>query len=214
MGKEIVFTSRPEAVPYIPVHLPVFTKKEDLCEANLEGVSRIYFPHWSWKIPAEIFNKYECIIFHMTDLPYGRGGSPLQNLIERGHTKTVLSAIRCVEEMDGGDIYLKATLDLGGTAEEIYLRAYALIGSMIKVLSKITVVPTPQLGEVTVFKRRKPEDSNLHTCRIDPYDFIRMLDATGYPKAFIDFAGYRCEFSGATKLDDGSTAANVRITKS
>ncbi len=27
--------------------------------------------------------KFECVCFHMTDVPYGRGGSPLQNLIIR-----------------------------------------------------------------------------------------------------------------------------------
>ena len=31
----------------------------------------------------EIHENYKCIIFHMTDLPFGRGGSPLQNLISR-----------------------------------------------------------------------------------------------------------------------------------
>jgi len=37
-----------------------------------------------WIILKEIFENYEIILFHMTDLPYGRGGSPLQNLIVRG----------------------------------------------------------------------------------------------------------------------------------
>ena len=41
----------------------------------------IFIPHWSYKkIPKEIFNNYRCVVFHMTDLPYGRGGTPLQNL--------------------------------------------------------------------------------------------------------------------------------------
>ncbi len=47
----------------------------------------IFFPHWSWIIPSEIYENFKCIVFHMTDLPYGRGGSPLQNLISRGFEK-------------------------------------------------------------------------------------------------------------------------------
>ena len=43
----------------------------------------------------------------MTDLPYGRGGSPLQNLIINGHKETMMSALRCVQELDAGPIYLK-----------------------------------------------------------------------------------------------------------
>ena len=46
----------------------------------------------------------------MTDLPYGRGGSPLQNLIVRGHKHTMISAIKCVKELDAGPIYLKKPL--------------------------------------------------------------------------------------------------------
>ena len=48
----------------------------------------IFFPHWSYIIPKEIFENYTCIVFHMTDLPFGRGGSPLQNLIVRGMKET------------------------------------------------------------------------------------------------------------------------------
>ena len=35
----------------------------------------IFFPHWSWMIPADIYENFECIVFHMTDLPFGRGPS-------------------------------------------------------------------------------------------------------------------------------------------
>src|SRR5574344_937997 len=64
----------------------------------------IFFPHWSYKISDSIYNNFKCIIFHETDLPYGRGGSPIQNLIERGIYKTKISAIQCAEEIDSGDI--------------------------------------------------------------------------------------------------------------
>ncbi len=56
----------------------------------------------------------------MTDLPYGRGGSPLQNLIQRGHTSTMLTALRCGAGLDTGDVYLKQPLSLHGSAEEIF----------------------------------------------------------------------------------------------
>ena len=49
--------------------------------------------------------RYDCVIFHMTDLPYGRGGSPLQNLIIRGYKKTNVVSNKCVGEVDAGPIY-------------------------------------------------------------------------------------------------------------
>ena len=45
-------------------------------------IKKIFIPHWSFIIPKEIYQNFECILFHMTDLPFGRGGSPLQNLIK------------------------------------------------------------------------------------------------------------------------------------
>jgi|SRR6516164_1882173 methionyl-tRNA formyltransferase len=64
----------------------------------------VFFPHRSWRVPTEIVARFECVCFHPTDLPYGRGGSPLQNLIVRGHNSTVLTALRTVEEFDAGSI--------------------------------------------------------------------------------------------------------------
>ena len=49
----------------------------------------VFFPHWSWRVPKKIVEEFSCVCFHETDLPYGRGGSPLQNLIVRGHKSTM-----------------------------------------------------------------------------------------------------------------------------
>ncbi|MDC0865587.1 methionyl-tRNA formyltransferase, partial [bacterium] len=76
----------------------------------------IFFPHWSNIIKEDIYKNYNCIIFHMTDLPYGRGGSPLQNLIIRGHKDTMITAIRCMKGLDAGPIYIKKPLSLEGSA--------------------------------------------------------------------------------------------------
>ena len=56
----------------------------------------------------------------MTDLPYGRGGSPLQNLIMMGKRNTKLTAFKCVKKLDSGPIYLKKKLSLDGNLEEIF----------------------------------------------------------------------------------------------
>ena len=47
----------------------------------------IFFPHWSYKVSEKILNNYKCVCFHETDLPYGRGGTPIQNLIIRRKKK-------------------------------------------------------------------------------------------------------------------------------
>ena len=65
----------------------------------------IFVPHWSHLIPEAIWGQWPTVIFHMTDLPYGRGGSPLQNLIQRGHSNTMLTALVCSAELDASDVY-------------------------------------------------------------------------------------------------------------
>jgi len=172
-----------------------------------------FFLHWSWKVPPEILEEVECICFHMTDVPYGRGGSPLQNLIARGHRDTKLTALRMTAEFDAGPVYMKRNLSLRGGAEEIYIRATTLSAEMIQQIVQHEMQPSPQTGEPVNFRRRKPEESQI--AKLDSleqlHDFIRMLDAEGYPRAFLSHAGYRFEFSRSA-LYDGRIAADVHIT--
>lgn len=172
----------------------------------------IFFPHWSDLIPAEVYENFECIVFHMTDLPFGRGGSPLQNLIVRGYTETKLSAIRCVKELDAGDIYLQKKLSLYGSAEEIFLRSSELMIEMMQEIIEKKIVPTPQKGEIVTFKRRKPEDGDISSLTDinEVFDYIRMLDAEGYPRAFLDIGQLHLEFERAS-LKDGHIKADVKI---
>lgn len=174
----------------------------------------IFFLHWSLLVPDRITENYECVCFHMTDVPYGRGGSPLQNLITHGHDKTKLTALRMVHDLDAGPVYLKYDLYLNGSAEEVYIRATHLAAKMIKEIIINEPIPKQQSGKVVLFKRRKPNQSKIsHIPSLEAvYDFIRMLDAEGYPKAFLDYKGYRFEFHRAS-LYDGRIASDVIITK-
>lgn len=203
-------------------HLPahewlLINEIDDFTQEKLDdlGASKIFIPHWSHLIPAGIFKKHECLVFHMTDLPYGRGGSPLQNLIVRGHTETKISALKVDEGIDTGPVYLKKDLSLDGTAQDIFELATVVIQEMIIEIVKRELKPSPQLGEATVFKRRTREDGNLQKLEnIEQlYDYIRMLDAEGYPPAYIELEHVTLEFSKADLNSDNTLSAHVRITK-
>ncbi len=190
--------------------------REELTPGAVAGFdpAYVFFPHWSWKIPASIFEPFECVIFHMTDLPFGRGGSPLQNLIVRGITHTQLTALRCVAELDAGPIYVKRPMTLDGTAEQILQRAASLTYEMILQIAAERPTPAPQHGPVVEFQRRGPADGNLagaHGLRA-VFDHIRMLDGAGYPPAFLQVGALRFEFSSAN-VADGAVEATVRITE-
>jgi len=178
--------------------------------------SKIFIPHWSHIIPEEIHENFDCIVFHMTDLPFGRGGSPLQNLIIRGYQTTKISALKVESGLDTGDIYLKKILNLEGTATDIFKRSASIIQDMIIEIINNKSIPTPQIGKVTEFKRRKQEDSNIiNLTDLDQiYDYIRMLDCEGYPNAFIETPNMKFEFTNP-KFDTNNQiiSANVRIIK-
>lgn len=197
--------------------ITVITEKEKLTPEILSQYEPkyIFIPHWSYIIPEEVFGRWACVVFHMTDLPFGRGGSPLQNLIVRGFTHTRISALRADKGLDTGDIYGKEELELSGTADEILRRASEIIFTkMIPYILEHDPQPVPQSGESVTFRRRRPEDGRL-LAEMDEktiYDYIRMLDGEGYPNAFIELGDYVLRFCEA-QYEDGRVSAKVRFEK-
>ena len=188
--------------------------KDELTLENLKGLGPryVFFLHWSYKVPEEILDTFNCVVFHMTDVPYGRGGSPLQNLIVRGHKDTKLTALKMTKDFDAGPVYAKRNLSLHGNAEEILVRASEISAELIEWMIREEPQPQEQEGEPTVFKRRKPEESLLPNEDIERvYDHIRMLDAEGYPPAFLRYGRLKLEFKKAN-LYDNKVVAEVTIT--
>lgn len=192
---------------------------EDRSQLTVEHLRKIepraiFFPHWNWKVPDDITASFECIAFHAAPLPFGKGGSPVQNLIARGFAETKLTAFKMSAGFDDGDVYLQRDLSLSGSAHEIFARMSVLTASMIKEIITDWPTPVPQVGESVVFRRRTPEQSRLESSydlgRL--YDHIRMLDAPEYPKAFIEVDDTRIEFSDA-ELQDGSVRATAIFRK-
>ena len=181
----------------------LLTNPNELTKESLKKLmpKYIFFPHWSWIIPSEIHQNYECIGFHMTDLPYGRGGSPFQNLIMQEHYNTKISVLKIEKGLDTGDIYLQKDLDISiGSAEENFMKISKIIfAEIIPQFLSATPTARPQQGDITTFKRREPKESNIEMLQAEQlykiYDFIRMLDAEGYPKAFFQLENFKIELS-------------------
>ncbi|MBI5164711.1 MAG: methionyl-tRNA formyltransferase [Magnetospirillum sp.] len=200
----------------LPGHWVLVTHPNDL-EPTVRSLAPryVFFPHWSWRVPDSVLGAAECVCFHMTDVPYGRGGSPLQNLIQRGHAHTMLSALRMTAEVDAGPVYLKTPLSLLGRAQDIFERAAGQVYDMIATIVGEEPVPVEQSGEATPFARRRPEESRLPDSGSlgTLFDHIRMLDAETYPAAFLDHGGFRLEFRSAALTDDGIAATVLIRTK-
>jgi len=192
--------------------------KEELTVSLLEAYKPkyIFFPHWSWIIPDEIYNKYDCVVFHSTDLPFGRGGSPLQNLIVRGVYNTKVSAIKVCSGVDAGPVYMKEPIDISeGSADDIFRRISDIVfEKMIPMFLKGNPAPIEQEGEVVSFKRRKPEQSEIPDglTQRQIYDYIRMLDGEGYPAAFKKHEKGRVYYTDAV-FENGVLTAKAQFVE-
>ena len=196
----------------------VFNNPEDMKQEEIERINPrfIFFPHWSWIIPESILERWECVIFHLGDVPQGRGGSPLQNHIERKIYNTKLSALRATKTVDRGPVYCKRDVSLFGDAEEIYLRVSRIIfREIIPFLIENTPEAQEQKGEGSFFPRRKKDKSDFQKNTLesldDVFDLIRMLDAQEYPKAYLDYGPFRLTF-GRAQRKYGKIIADVEIT--
>lgn len=174
----------------------------------------IFFPHWSYLIDDEIINNFLCIGFHSSPLPYGRGGSPVQNMIIRNKKKTEICAFKIIKKIDAGPIYTRIKVSLDGSGNEIFLKIYKTIIKIISKIAKKLPKAKKQSGKVVIFKRRKVHESNLLNVKniIEAYNLIRMMDVNvaDYPMAFIENKKIIVKFKDA-KLKNNKIEAKVDI---
>lgn len=200
----------------LPGQWTLITSKDDLTIDLIETINPryIFFGHWSWIVNENILKKTECVCFHMTDVPFGRGGSPLQNLISRGLSETKLTALKMIKEVDAGPIYDKKSLSLSGTAKDIFERMTPIMFEMMKTIIQLEPEPFPQNGEPVYFERRTPEMSKLpEEGDIERlYDHIRMLDVDTYPSAYIEHGKFRLKLRKAKQSSINCITAEAVIT--
>lgn len=127
----------------------------------------VFFLNWSDRVSARVVNRFECVNFHCTALPYGRGGHPIENLILRGHTETVLTAHRMTEGIDDGPVYCTfRPVSLAGTKDEILARFVWPCVGMVRHIVDARPVPKPQMQ---AFKRlSQKEHDSLWASRRQP----------------------------------------------
>ena len=146
---------------------------------------------WSWIIPASIVEQYDCICLHPSPLPQYRGGSPLQNQILNGEKNSAVTIFKMSSGLDEGDIIRQIPMSLKGNIENIFSRMTTLgFGATCDFLKNGDNLKPQDHSAATLFKRRKPSDSEITLDEIQNqtreylYNKIRMLTHP-YPTAFI-----------------------------
>jgi len=131
------------------------------------------------------------IVIHESNLPNGKGWSPLTWQILEGKNEIPITLFEAVEEMDSGDIYLKDIIKFEGheLCNEIKDKQGKKTNELIlKFVEKYNNIKgEPQIGTSTYHERRRPENSELDINKTisEQFNLLRVCDNNKYPAFFI-----------------------------
>jgi methionyl-tRNA formyltransferase len=147
--------------------------------------------------PNEVLSRHQRnLIPHESDLPKGRGFSPVFWQILEGEKTIPICLFEAEETPDSGLIYLKDSFKLEG--HELYSEIRALQGkATLDICLRYLQLSTcpdgaPQTGEATYYKRRSKKNDELDPKKsiADQFDLLRIL-SENHHKSFFDFRGCR-----------------------
>jgi len=138
------------------------------------------------------------LVVHASDLPSGRGWSPLTWQILKGDHEIPIVLFEAAEAVDSGPIYLRETMVFDGTElidelrEAVARHTMALCARFIATYPQVLQGAAPQNGTANYYPRRTPEDSRLDPDKslASQFDLLRVVDNQRYP-AFFERNGAR-----------------------
>lgn len=139
-----------------------------------------------------------CINLHASLLPAYRGAAPIHRAIMEGATRTGVTVIEMVPEMDAGNIILQEELPVheeetaGELHDRLAVKGAALLLKAVEALAAGTAQSRPQdPAGVSYAPRLRPEDEVLDWSRdaLSLYNQIRGLNP--WPGAYTNCAGKR-----------------------
>ena len=158
---------------------------------NLSSGDRLFILSYFRIIPPEFLEYHpDNVVIHASDLPLGRGWSPMAHQIAAGENQIVFSALSASEGVDEGPVYLKRMLQLGGTElldEWKHLQNQFCVDIAFE-LGTARVLPelTPQTGEATYYPRRTFADDQLDPNKtlVELFNQLRVANSEEFPSWF------------------------------
>lgn len=143
-------------------------------------------------VPTSIlsFNKNN-IVVHASDLPKGKGFSPLQWQIVEGQNDIPLTLFEVVEKVDAGPYYLKDVIRFKGSELLDEMReamAIKIIDMCFNYISNCeNLKPIEQSGEESFYRRRIASDDELDVNKTiaEQFNHLRIADNETYPLYFL-----------------------------
>ena len=140
--------------------------------------------------PPDVLERFQHnLVVHESDLPLGRGWSPLSWQIIEGASDIAVTLFEAESSVDSGCIYAQVWLHFDGTELVTELRAAQAVATISLCRNLVEEYPQsvlrgrPQVGSGTNFRRRAPADSALdpNLTLGDQFDLLRTVDNDRYP---------------------------------
>ncbi len=140
------------------------------------------------------FNKYNLVV-HESDLPKGKGWSPVTWQILEGKKKIPVTLFEAANDVDSGQIYAKKHIEFQGheLLPEIKHQQGIITNELIiDFLRNYPQIGIEQKGEESFYPRRTAKDSELDLNKTlgEQFDLLRVCDNERYP-AFFYKNGYK-----------------------
>lgn len=149
--------------------------------------------------PAVLERNRHNIVVHASDLPKGKGWSPVTWQVLEGKDTIPLTLFEAAEEIDAGPIYLRGFIRLKGTELVEEIRALQAEGTVSLCMDFVRDYPGVLANAVvqdsegeSFYPRRRPGDSALDPDKTirEQFDLLRVCDRDRYP-AYFDLRGQR-----------------------
>ena len=129
------------------------------------------------------------IVIHASDLPEGRGWSPVTWQVEKGKNMIPITLFEADAECDAGDYYIKDHINLNGDEmiDEIREKqAEKTIEMIERFLKEYPMKCSRQKGRPTYFRKRSPKNNELDVNKSIKGQFnkMRVADNERYPLHF------------------------------
>jgi len=140
-------------------------------------------------------NKHNLVV-HESDLPKGKGWSPLTWQILEGYSIVPITLFEATERVDNGPIYFQEQMEFEGHELVDELRqkqgdaTVALCLKFVEHYPNITGIE--QTGSETFYPKRTPQNSEVDINKplIELFDQLRVADNERYP-VFFNHLGYK-----------------------
>ena len=135
------------------------------------------------------YNEYNLVV-HESDLPKGKGWSPVTWQILEGKSRIPITLFEAAKAVDSGRIYGQDFIELNGSEllpEIKEQQGIKTIDLILKFFKNLPIEGREQKGQDTFYKRRTPKDSELDVYKniYDQFDILRISDNERYPAYFL-----------------------------